>query len=150
MQVAVWQQSATLHVRLDSCELSQQAADNRFLPEQERIFAAKMNPLQVSVELDGLQISVWDDERDRLLGVAPPGTGKSSKNQILHPATREAFCLSIDGLTLMLQKCEQDGETSKPLLLSCMRPDWELYYMHVCQLRSCASCAVFYNACLLQ
>ena len=82
-----------------------------------------MNPLQVSVELDCLEISVWDDERDRLLGVAPPGTGKSSKKQILHPATREAFCLSIDGLTLMLHKCKQDGETSKPLLLTCMRPD---------------------------
>ncbi|BDA43314.1 probable vacuolar protein sorting-associated protein 13B [Coccomyxa sp. Obi] len=106
--VAVWQQSATLHVRLDSCDTSQQAADGSSLAEQERVIAAKMKPLQLSVELECLQISVWDDERHRLLGFAPPGTGKSSKNQILHSA-REAFCMSVDGLTLVLHKGVQSG-----------------------------------------
>ncbi|CAL8468704.1 g8244 [Coccomyxa elongata] len=108
LRVAVWQQSATLHVRLDSCDESQQAENSSSLAEQKRVIPAKMEPLQLSVELECLQISVWDDERHRLLGLAP-GTGNSSKNRILHSASREAFCISIDGLTLVLQKGVQSG-----------------------------------------
>lgn len=66
------------------------------------------------MELECLQISVWDDERHRLLGFAP-GTVKSSKNRILHSATTEVFCMSVDGLTLVLQKGVQSGETFKPV-----------------------------------
>ena len=80
--VSVRQQAAMLHVRLE--ENSQSAESARA--------ADNSSNLHITVAVECLQVSMWDDERGRLRGQAPT----------LAPAAQETFCLYVDGLKLQL------------------------------------------------
>jgi hypothetical protein len=111
LMVTVWQQAAIVRVELqDASGTEQHNSSSTSLSRQDQDAATSMQPLRVSVELECLQISVWDDERSRLLGPAPVEKAHSRKQQFTtQPGAREAFCFSVDALSLLLSRAKHSG-----------------------------------------
>ncbi|KAK9829132.1 hypothetical protein WJX72_004063 [[Myrmecia] bisecta] len=64
-------------------------------PAQQALEAIR--PLALSIHCASLQLSVWDDERRRFLGPAPPSTAALIAGS---PAARELFCVTLDSLCM--------------------------------------------------
>lgn len=99
LQVSVWQEAATLKVHLEGA--SQPASNIAAVsPEAAACQAAAAegkvrSVVQVALWVPCLQISLWDDERGRLMGSRPDLAAAI-------PAAQEAFCLAVDDLALVI------------------------------------------------
>ncbi len=108
----VWQLGATVHVKLeDASSTEQSSTSSSSVSKVDQTAATGRQPIKLFVELQCLQISLWDDERRRLLGSGPSVKAGSRKQQVaMQPTAREAFCFSVDALSVLLCRSEHRGE----------------------------------------
>lgn len=111
VEATVWQQGATVHVKLEEASSTEQSSTSSSSVSKKDQTAATGRQLQLFVKLQCLQISLWDDERRRLLGIAPAVKARARKeNNSTQPTAREAFCFSVDALSVLLCRSEHRGE----------------------------------------
>jgi len=114
LNISVWQQAATVHVQLTDAHDAPEHSCSSGSPDGESEGAAvgQQQQLQLHVELSCLQVSLWDDERSRLMGATA-----AEKGYIQHrrPGASAAFCLSIDDLSLQLLRTDFLGRMAVTL-----------------------------------
>lgn len=108
LHVSVWQEAATLKVQLESSSwAANSTADGSPQATASGSTAAEQIPsnnVQIALWVPCLQISIWDDERRRLMGTAPDLAAASNS------AAQEVFCLAVDDIALHAgQQCSSSG-----------------------------------------
>lgn len=111
LNISVWQQGATVHVQLADAHDTPEHSCSSGSPagEGEGAAGGQQQRLQLHVELPCLQVSVWDDERGRLMGATAAEMGYIKHRR---PGASAALCLSIDDLSLQLLRTALTGKVA--------------------------------------